>query len=306
MKVCYLLQTHKEPAQINRLVRRMKSLSPNAQILISHDFTNCELKRSLFEDLSDVDIIASRGGRGNFEIVQSYLDAIEWLLASGSNFSWLANLSGQDYPIQPLSQVEKFLSQTHYDGFLHHFEVFSRQTPWKPNEGYSRYQFRYQTLSGDLQEWQKKLLQPVKIVNYVQPFFRVNFSYGITLGLKVSSPFNQKFVCYGGSFLCTLSRKCVEYLCNYVRLNPDIVSYYKGVAIPDECFIQTILVNSRQFQLCNDGKRYFDFSRTQNGHPRTLLSSDFPALIKSQAHFARKFDVGVDSVVLDLIDKAIA
>jgi CheY-like chemotaxis protein len=32
----------------------------------------------------------------------------------------------------------------------------------------------------------------------------------------------------------------------------------------------------------------------------------FPALVKSQAHFARKFDIGVDSGVLDLIDRAIA
>jgi hypothetical protein len=303
MKVCYLLQTHKEPDQIDRLVRRIKSLSPNAQVLVSHDFSNCDLKRSTFEDLSDVDIIASRGGRGNFAIVQSYLDAIKWLLDSGSDFSWLINLSGQDYPIQPLSEIEKFLLQTNYDGFVHHFEVFSKQSPWKRNEGYSRYHYRYRTVVSTLPEWQKELLKPVKVLNYVQPFFRVNFSYGITLGVKTSVPFDQDFICYGGSFLCTLSRRCVEYLHNFVEANPSIVHYYEGVAIPDECFIQTVLINSRLFKLCNDCKRYFDFSQTRNGHPRILSIIDFPALAKSKAHFARKFDPIKDEQILDLIDR---
>lgn len=303
MKVCYLLQTHKEPDQIDRLVRRIKSLSPTAQVLVSHDFTNCDLQESMFEDLSDVDVIASRGGRGNFAIVQSYLDAIKWLLDSGSDFSWLINLSGQDYPIQPLAQTEAFLSQTDYDGFVHHFKVFSKQSPWKRNEGYSRYHYRYQTLVGTLPEWQKELLKPVKLLNYIQPFFRINVSYGVTLGLKTSVPFNQDFVCYGGSFLCTLSRSCVEYLHKFVESNPAIIEYYQGVAIPDECFIQTVLINSGLFELCNDCKRYFDFSQTRNGHPRILSTIDLPALVKSQAHFARKFDPTKDEQILDLIDR---
>lgn len=305
MSVCYLLQTHKHPDQIDRLVRRIKSLSPTAQVLISHDFTHCDLPRSGFRDLSDVDILPSRGGRGDFSLVQSYLDAIRWLLDSGSDFSWLINLSGQDYPIQPLSEAEHFLSQTHYDGFAEYFEVFSNQSPWKQHEGYSRYYYKYQTLMSHLPEWQKDLLKPVKVLNYMQPFFRVNFSYGITLGTKISPPFREDFVCYGGSFLCTLSRKCVEYLDQYANARPDLVAYYRGVANPDESFIQTVLINSGLFKLCNDCKRYFDFSRTRNGHPRILLSEDLPALLKSQAHFARKFDARVDSQILDLIDQTI-
>ena len=302
MKICYLIQTHGNPKQIERLVHRVKQLSPKAQVLVSHDFTNCDLDLSMFQALSDVAIIPSRGGRGNFLIVQSYLDAIEWLLNNGHDFDWLTNLSGQDYPIQPLSEVEKFLGQTDYDGFIHHFEVFSKECPWKPHEAYSRYFYKYQTLVSHLPEWQRKCLKPIKALNYIQPFFRVNFSYGITFGLKTSVPFNQAFVCYGGSFLCTLSRECVECLRNFVKSNPTILNYYQGVANPDECFIQTVLLNSRLFKLCNDCKRYFDFSQTRNGHPRILSTADFPALANSQAHFARKFDPAEDQEILDLID----
>ncbi len=63
-----------------------------------------------------------------------------------------------------------------------------------------------------------------------------------------------------------------------------------------------VLVNSRLFNLCNDCKRYFDFSTTYHGHPRILTTNDYPSLVKSNAHFARKFDIDQDSKILDLLD----
>jgi hypothetical protein len=305
MRVCYLIQTHKDPNQIHRLVHTIKKSSPDALIIISHDFTNCDLKQTLFEDLTNVKILASRGGRGNFAIVQSYLDAIAWLLESNHEFDWFINLSGQDYPIQPIAEIEAFLSSTNYDAFIHYFDVFSDESPWKKRAGYTRYCYKYRTLTSPLPDWQQDLLKPAKFLNYIQPFFRVNFAYGFTLGLRTRAPFTTEFGCYGGSFLSTLSRKCVEYIDNFVRTNSTVINHYKTVEIPDESLIQTILVNSQKFNLCNDCKRYFDFSQTHNGHPRTLGVDDFPRLKHSQAHFARKFDLNKDSKVLDLIDLAL-
>jgi hypothetical protein len=303
MKVCYLLQTHKNPNQIYRLVHTLKQLSPAAQIILNHDFTNCELDRAKFETFSHIQIIPSQGGRGNFSLVQSYLEATQWLLNHVSDFDWLIHLTGQDYPIHPLADVERFLLETHYDGFLEYFQVFSQESPWKAQEGYTRYFYQYRTLSSNLSDWQKELLRPIKILNYFQPFIRVNSSYGLTLGLKTSVPFNSEFVCYGGSFLCILSRECINYLHKFVELNPGILNHYKGVANPDESFIQTVLINSQLFNLCNDSKRYFDFSGTRNGHPRVLSAEDFPKLVESQAYFARKFDLNQDSSIFDLIDE---
>jgi hypothetical protein len=301
MKVCYLLQSHKNPEQIYRLVHTIQKLSPTAYIVLNHDFANCDLDRSKLQNLPNVHVIPSRGGRGGFDLVQSYLDVVEWLLES-LDFDWLVHLTGQDYPIQPLSKVEDFLADTNYDGFMEYFEVFSEASPWKIQEGHTRYCYQYRTLVSSLSEWQKEILRPVKILNYVQGFFRVNFSYGFTLGLKTSTPFNSQFICYGGSFLCILSRKCVNYIHHFVQSNLTIVNHYRGVANPDESFIQTILINSQLFQLCNDCKRYFDFSETRHGHPRILTINDFPSLLQSQAFFARKFDLAKDSQILNLID----
>lgn len=301
MKACYLLQTHKNPAQIYRLVRTIKQSSPESQILVSHDFTSCQIDESMLLNLPGVYLIPGKGGRGDFSIVQGYLDAVDWLLNRHIEFDWLINLTGQDYPIQPLSNIGKFLAETQYDGFLEYFDVFSKQSHWSSREGYSRYFYKYNKLPIELTEWQKKLLTPVKVLNYIQPFFRINISYGL-FGLKASAPFNETFICYGGSYFCTLSRKCIQYIYDFSQSNPELVDYYKSVCVSDESFIQTLLLNSGLFNLCNDSKRYFDFSRTRNGRPLVLTTNDYPSLLESEAHFARKFDADRDSKILDLLD----
>ncbi|HEY9614267.1 beta-1,6-N-acetylglucosaminyltransferase [Allocoleopsis sp.] len=304
MKVCYLLQSHKNPEQIYRLVRIIKKSSPDSEVLVSHDFTNCNLDDSVLQNLSGVHVIPGKGGRGDFSIVQGYLDAVDWLLSRQIKFDWLINISGQDYPIQPLSQIEKFLSQTSYDGFFEYFDVFSKQSHWSIREAHTRYLYRYQKLGVELTEWQRQILTPLKIINYIQPFFRINIAYEL-IGVRASAPFNENFSCYGGSYFCTLSRKCIEYIYDFSQSKPEIVDYYRSVCVSDESFIQTVLINSRLFNLCNDSKRYFDFSKTRNGRPQTLTTNDYPALVESNAHFARKFDIAQDSKILDLLDTII-
>ena len=305
MKVCYLIQTHKNLQQVYRLTQTIRRSSPYSQIIISHDSKHCNVDSTSLKSLSGVEVLQAQGGRGNFSIVQGYLDAVAWLLRQNIEFDWLINLTGQDYPTQPLLQIESSLAESNYDGFIEHFKVFNKQSHWSVKEGYTRYLYRYQKLASELPEWQKKLLNPLKLVNYIQPFFRVNFSYGMRIGVKTLAPFNENFICYGGSFFCILSKKCVQYLYNFSKSRPDVVDYYKGVTQSDESFIQTVLVNSQLFNLSNDCKRYFNFSGTRNGHPRILTIHDYPSLMPNNIHFARKFDIDQDSKILDALDARI-
>lgn len=306
MKICYLIQTYKNPEQIYRLIRTIKKLSPDSQIIVSHDFSGCNLDVAALQNLPGVQVFPGKGGRGDFATVQRYFDTVEWLLNHNVDFNWLINVTGQDYPIQPLSKIESFLSETSYDGFIEYFEVFSKQSHWSIREGYSRYFYKYNQLISKISERQKKLLNPLKVVNYIQPFFRINFAYySLILGVKILPPFNDKFICYGGSFFCTLSRKCINYLYNFIKDNPNIVDYYRNVCVPEESIIQSVLINSQLFNLCNDCKRYFDFSESHNGAPRILTTNDYAFLVQSEYHFARKFDPAQDSHILDLLDARI-
>lgn len=114
--------------------------------------------------------------------------------------------------------------------------------------------------------------------------------------LSRKTPFNDQFVCYGSSQWHTLSRRCVQ----YIRENFSIVKYYKKTLVPDESFIQNILMNSHNFNICSDNKRYVDFTGTDWGHARILTSRDYKKITSSDFHFARKFEQDTD--VLDMLD----
>ena len=305
MKICYLIQTHKNAEQIYRLIKAIKTSNTDNQVIISHDFTSCDLDINSLQN-DGIEVLIGRGGRGNFSSVQSYLNAIKFLIDNQIEYDWLIYLSGQDYPIKPISEIEYFLSKTDYDGFMEYFNVFSLLSHWSIQEGQSRYLFKYQSLNilKKFPLWLKKILRPIQIINYLQPFFRINLAYEM-LGIRRKSLFNQDFICYGGSFFTTLSRKCIEYLHNFCENHPEVVEYYQEVCVSDESFLQTILMNSRKFHLCNDNKLYFDFSKTKNGRPKVLTISDYNAIVKSDAHFARKFDMKQDRIILDILDEKI-
>lgn len=302
MKICYLILSHKNSKQICRMVHAIKESSPNSLIIVSHDVVNCPWDAAEIQNLPGVYVLFVKGGRGDFATVQNYLEAVDWLLSNNISFDWLMNLSGQCYPIQPLSKLEKFLSETSYDGFIEHFQVLSEQSPWGIKRGYSRYFYKYRRLWNGIPEWQQDLLKPLKLINLIQPFFRINFCYGVTLGVKTQTPFNNEFICYGGAFFQILSRQCIQYLHDFAKENRDVLNHYRTVEATDESCIQTIILNNKSFNICNDCKVYYDFSGVGNGHPRILSTKDYEMLIHSGKYFARKFDINADNEILDLFD----
>jgi hypothetical protein len=63
-----------------------------------------------------------------------------------------------------------------------------------------------------------------------------------------------------------------------------------------------LLANSPGFKVSTDNKRYTDW-RGCYAHPRTLTREDFPRLLSSTHHFARKFAFDVET--LRDLDKAV-
>ncbi|MDJ0696982.1 beta-1,6-N-acetylglucosaminyltransferase [Mastigocoleus sp. MO_188.B34] len=307
MKFFYFIRIHETNEQTYRLIEYIKKSNTSNEIILSYDSSSSDLDvESLKYSCSKV--IDIEGRRGTFLLIESYLKAMKWLIDNRVSYDWLINLSGQDYPVKPISEIESFLSETNYDAFIEYFKVFSSESHWSIQEGESRYLFKYQAFDmlNKYPNWIKKLLLPTKLINYVQPGIRINLAYEM-LGLRNLSLFqkifNDDFICYGGSFFMTLSRRCVEYLHDFCQNHPEVIEYYKRVCLPDESLIQTILVNSKKFNLCNDNKRYIDFSQTSNGRPKILTINDYESIMQSDAHFARKFDMCEDSSILGVLDQ---
>jgi hypothetical protein len=316
-RVCYYLQTHTRPTQILRLVTLIKEGSPGSVVVIDHDASRAPLDASLFWSLPDVHVLNGPGGYGDFSHLDRYFAAVEWLDAQGITFDWLQNMTGQDYPLRPIAELERAVADSGVDGYLQYAPVFPERTPpaadWgagpeyrlcKPFDTRMRFDYRHCWV-GRPTRTKQQWLRPIMIINLLQPWVRVSLGFS-TVGFRRNSTiFSDDFICYGGSFFCVLAAHCVRYAREFARTNPDIVAYFRTMPAPDEVFLQTVLVNSGKFRLVPSGTHYIDFSRSRNNHPKTLGMADLAAMIASGAHWARKFDPSVDSEVLDVLDRRV-
>ena len=312
-KFVYLVASHNNPEQIIRLVKILKSGSRDSLVLIHHDYSSCYLNPAAFEQISNVHILEDyvSVGWGKFSMIQMELHCINWLIANSIEFDWLIFLSGQDYPIKPLTEIEEFLEKSEYDGFMDHF--LAKNPPekrtdgglkWKKAIGIRRYFYHYYKLAPAPSE---KLIARMRslnnrLINNWQPLIKLMLNKsGVYVGIRCfSTPFNPKFQCYVGSQWWTLSDRCIKYIHDFVNCNPAYVKYCQKTLIPDESFFQTILLSHPQLSIFNDNKRYICW---QECTPTTLGVQDVEALITSQAHFARKFNIQVDTQVLDRLDQ---
>jgi hypothetical protein len=298
MRVGYLVQSHRDPDQIARLVRTLRDESPDAIVHVSHDFTSSPLDLA---GMPGVVVRPAAGGYGDFSHVRRYLDAVDDL--AGAGLDWIVNITGQDYPLRPLADAEADLAAGGADGYLEYFPALDpARSTWPARRARTRYLFRHRRLV-PLSPAAKRRLRPLQALNYVQPLFRLQVSYGLTVGVRRRSPFGPGFVLYGGSAYHSLSWACVEYLREFCAGHPEIVRYYEQTLSPVESIVQTILLNSGRFDLRDDCRRYFDFRGSTFNHPRYLGVGDLPRALASGADFARKID---DPAVLDALDAVLA
>jgi hypothetical protein len=315
--VVYFLQTHDKPAQIARLVQVITEGSPDSIVLISHDSAGSALDVASLRALGNVHVLLHPGGYGDFSHLTRYLAAVDWLDANEVDYDWLENLTGQDYPLRAIAEIEDALATTDYDGFLLYSPVFPERVPADADRGagawYTPVRAVDATMRYDYRHWRlgkptltkKHLLRPFMALNFVQPWIRVSNSYASVGVRRRRTVFGPGFHCYGGSFFCTLRAECARYIRDYARANPDAVAFFRTVLAPEEAFLHSVLVNSGRFSLTLDYKRYIDWTGCTHTHPRTLGIEDLDKLLASEAHWARKLDLDKNPELFDILDQRI-
>lgn len=301
--VCYLIQSHRDPDQIHRLVRVLREGSPRAKIVVRHDFGKCDLDWPSLGDLPGTWLLPCTGPpqvRADYTCqVQPWLDAVGWLEDQGIEYDWLVNLTAQDYPVKPLAEIERFLHESPSDGFLRFWDVFSSASPWSARKARARYWYRYRRLP----PWMEPVMRATRILTRLLPI-HFYLDYGTLFGVRaLRTPFKDGFRCHGGWAFFTLRRRAALYVREFLTGNPEIERHYRTTVAAEESLVPTVLANSGLFDLVDDDLRYIDYRRAHKGSPRTLTCADLPELASGRYHFARKFDFGVDREVLDRIDR---
>lgn len=307
MAIAFIIQTFKDLDQIDRLARTIEKGSSGGTVVVSHRGSDLDRKR--LEASPAIDrVLPSPGGRGRFGVIDGLISAMRWLEKQPQSYDWLMVLSGQDYPIRPLRELEAELAASDYDGYFHHFEALDAAGAlappmvWSQQEVDDRYMFDYAVLKEQPTTLDRALLKIPRLLSERTSGYRLHTGFAIMVGKRVrQTPFTRDFKLYGGNYWMTINRKAVQSVLSFIDEHPDIVHYFRGVIVPEEAFLQTVLANDPALRLSNHELRYYEFDQ-RHGHARDFTMADLRRVLDSGCYFARKFDMHQHPDVLDALD----
>ena len=140
-------------------------------------------------------------------------------------------------------------------------------------------------------------LEPIRPPIFERPWQEVCYKRYFREGVF---PFGLE--CYAGSQWMTLSAATARYLLQSHAERPELAEYYRGCSVPDESYFHTVLGNAPHLRLCRDNRRYIDWESPVRVGPKVLTVEDYERVVQSGAHFARKFDLELDALILEQLD----
>ena len=278
-RVAHLILAHKSPKQLGRLVKRL--LHPYASVYIHLDrkVPIGPFKQALLEAGIDADFIPNRYriNWSAFSMVEATLNSFRYISTIG-NFDFVNLLSGEDYPLKSSAEFLTFLTN-HWDKSFMEFQK-SGDLWWEEAQArFKRYYLNDITWRGKylLEEVVNQLTRPRKL------------------------PENIAIV--GKSQWFTLSMSHLRYILENEKEVTYLKRFFRYSWAPDEFFFQTLLYNSpHRESIINNNLRYINWDEGKSS-PKILTTVDLPVLEASGDFFARKFNLDVDSVVIDRIDE---
>jgi len=290
----FVLLTHNKPLQIYRLINTLNRMFNYPLIVCHHDFAKCDL----FVDNFSKNVLFVRPHLktewGNFSLVQATVEALKLMYETADAPDWFVLLSGADYPIKTAKQILDNLTTDSYDAYIQYeqitYEIY--KSDLEPNMLWLKNSYQRYCTKSLAFNYSKKYLTHLNL----------EISLEHPLLTKPFLPFSKKLACFSGSQWFCANRKAAQYIIDFHTRKNALTEYYKTLKYTDESYFQTILANAPHLKLKNDRLRYIDWS-AGGCHPKTLLMEDLPKLLASSAHFARKFDIDIDTNLLDELDR---
>ena len=272
-QIAYVILAHHLPEQLVRLVRRLDS--PRAQFYIHinrrSDDTVLHAARAGLADLDNVVFLRRhRLYWGGFGHVAATLEGLEELARRATPFDYVTLLTGQDYPIKPVSVIERTLAEGDGRSFMARDRM-----PGGVLDGMKR-----------ITHWHERRL-------------------GVARGPHLHAPLPRRFPDgmepWGGSSYWWLTREAADHVRRWTAEHPRALRFFRHVDVPDEILFHTIVMNSPLRHLVVDDQlRHVDWTREPK--PWIFRAADLETLRASPALMARKFDPSVDAQILDLVD----
>lgn len=277
MKIAYLILAHNNPLHLNRLISALKTEH-------SDIFLHVDKKSTGFislPDESNVMLIKNTVAVhwGGFSVTQAILNLLQEASAIGK-YDYFILISGADYPVKSNANIFRFLQQHQGEEFINLCKMPEMN---KTFDRVEYFYFDYQRGLG-ISSLSKRVINELLRL----PLFK----------RKYPEPYSH-FTLYGGSTWFVLSKKCIDYILQFISNNPKFVDFYKNTLNADEMFFQTIIGNSPFKQNVVNALTYNDWQKG-SAHPAAITLHHLPMLSqetlptpygngKMTPLFARKF-----------------
>lgn len=297
MQIAYLILAHGDPLHLRRLIARLST--ENAVVFVHVDKKS---NLDLFQNLKSERVIFVENRVavywGDFSQVEAILTLIDAALTSNFDVKRLVLLSGADYPIRSITDIETFFAARLKTEFLNAVRM-PADAAGKPIARLNNFVIR---------PGQSKFMHVLK---------RACRKFGLLPKQRNHATYLKELVPFGGSTWWAITREAAEYVSSFVKTRPDIVNFFKNVEYPDEAFFQTILMNSKFSENVSRNLTYTDW-RSGGSSPRMIDESHLPEFAAGisfgsgdtygdgPALFARKFKDGQDELLerIDRIERA--
>lgn len=292
MEKAYIIQAHKYPAQLYRLISRLNDGASEFFIHIDKtaEFSQFQTAKDFGQLVHFIERVDSKWG--GFGCVQAGLNGLKAVKDSLKKFDRIILLSGQDYPIKSNEYINDFFKKSPHSVFVDYFPIPNyKKWPGSDRGGWYRVDKYYIGL-----KWYEFLCsKSMNLLSTYIPFLRRK----IPNGMKP----------YTGSAWWSVDMYALNYILDYDATHPEYRAFHKYTFVPDELYIHMILANSTDEKLVksmeNNNKRFLIWEKSDSPHPNILRKTDLDAIMSSDHLFARKFDEKIDAEILDLIDSKI-
>lgn len=312
MRFAALIIAHKNANQLVRLIRALKDDEIDVYVHLDKKWNISQEEIEQIKRASSyVTVIDQRfsGYLDTWSLCEITMALLEKACAGNKQYDYFMLLSGQDYLIKPVSYIKHYLKEQYPTPLIDCTPL--RKDNWiYPGFKWIRFNWYYRMVEKltKSKELRRILLLPIYVVQIV-----------VTLIMK--SPYKRltKLGCdlYGGSAWWILPKSVVEFCIREVDANTAIVKAFKLKNTPEESFFQTMVMRSSLKELvkvndpyevlqdCMTYAYFFDDTHQPTGHPYILTEENFNMLKARKELFARKFDVSINSKILDKIDQEI-
>lgn len=183
-------------------------------------------------------------------------------------------ISGQDYPVKPLSYFLDFFERNNGKNFLQWINIPSSR--WERNT-YRRFQYFYPY---DMAQGREN------------PRAWVREQVAIQMEKGIKRPIPDEFDrLYGSSQWFSIMQDAAKSLLEYTRNHPEFYNRLWMTFAPEECYVATVLLNKLDQSNINQGNCRFIRWRYENGNrPANLGIEHFRYLLGDGLLFARKIE----------------